>query len=60
MTVAQILEMLRALDRAFGLAGDLVALAKQNHPELREDPLPALDEVDDARADALARTRGGK
>lgn len=39
---------------------DLLTLAMQHEPRLREDPLPAADEeMHDARADALRRA-GGK
>lgn len=51
--------MLRVAGAAFELGDRLLSFAEQRYPELRrEDPGP-LDEVEQARARAVERTKGG-
>lgn len=56
MSAAAVLDLVVAIARAFGLVvEDVLAFARQSHPVLRAEPLPDLDEVDAARAEALRR-----
>lgn len=59
MSAQAVLVLLAGLAREFGLVvTDVLDWARQQHPALRDEPLPPLDEVDDARADAVQRTGG--
>lgn len=56
MTPAFVIELLVAVAKAFGLeVGDVIAFATGRHPELQTASLPALDAVEAARAEAVAR-----
>jgi hypothetical protein len=55
VSLADVLRLITGLDALLGLAGKLVALAKQVEPRLKMDPLPDMGEVDDARAAAVKR-----
>ena len=55
MTAAALLAFLEVADDAFDLGGRLLAFAHATAPELNRTPLPELDRVERARADALAR-----
>ena len=57
MSPADVLALVVAIARGFGLAvEDVVAYARQLHPALRMEPLPDLETVDTARAEAVKRT----
>lgn len=52
-----VLEALAIVARGLGVAlVDLVAMVRAERPELVSTPLPGLDAVDQARAEAVART----
>lgn len=57
MTPEAIIVLLQFLDDLFQLGGKLMAAAIQKHPELNTNPLPDLKPLDDARKDALDRTK---
>lgn len=56
MSAAGVLALLGFLDEFFNLGGKLVEAAIQKHPELRTDPLPGVEDLDQARDDARKRT----
>ncbi len=57
MNTQEILSLLQFLDDLFQLGGRLISTAIEKAPILKTDPLPFLDEMDAARANALERVK---
>lgn len=56
VAIPAVLELVKSLDKAFGLSGECVAYACQRHPELRIEVLDDVgEEIDEARAAAVKR-----
>jgi len=53
--VKGVIELLTVLDPLFELGGKLIEEAMKQAPELNQAPVPALEEMDAARAGALKR-----
>ena len=55
MSRTEVVSLLSFLDTLFSLGGKLISAAMEKKPELKIEPLPSLEDMDKARADALKR-----